>query len=266
MSISSTLVHRAEIQFHEAPVVLQPFVGCFWVVTAARDATIRVVPDGSTAISIQLQNGEPPRWFLRGPLVRPDDRRFSSPASLIGVRLRPAVAFLLSGIATHAIVGRRLGLSETAAFHELVSGESSLRTPARCIDVLQRFLISRLKDATVHGAVAAAVREIDRERGCVGVPEIAARCGVSPRHLNRLMRIWVGYGAKRYASVVRFQQTLQRMEDSPGRTAAALASETGYFDQAHLTVNTTRFAGATPGVLTSSSVADFSKTRCDDLP
>jgi len=215
---------------------------------------------------MQLQEGETPKWFLRGPLIRPEERRFSVPASLIGVRLRPGVAFLLGGLATHTIVGRRLGLSETAAFHGLVSGETSLRTPARCIDVLQRFLISRLKDAAVHDVVAAAVGEVDRERGCIGVAEIAARCGVSPRHLNRLMRIWVGYGAKRYASVVRFQQTLQRMEDSPGRTAAALASETGYFDQAHLSVNTTRFAGATPGVLTSSAVADFSKTRCDDLP
>ena len=56
MSISSTLVDRAEIEFHEAAEPLRPFVGCFWVMTAQRDATIRLVPDGSTAISIQLQN------------------------------------------------------------------------------------------------------------------------------------------------------------------------------------------------------------------
>ncbi len=55
MSISSTLVDRAEIRFREAADVLRPFVGCFWVVTAERDATIRVVPDGSTAICTRLQ-------------------------------------------------------------------------------------------------------------------------------------------------------------------------------------------------------------------
>ena len=55
MSITSTLVHRAEIRFHEAADVLRPYVGCFWVITAERDATIRIVPDGSTAISIELQ-------------------------------------------------------------------------------------------------------------------------------------------------------------------------------------------------------------------
>jgi hypothetical protein len=81
MSITSTLVDRAEIRFHEAAEVLQPYVGCFWVVTAERNATIRVVPDGSTSISIQLQNGESSGWVLRGPLLCPDERRFLSPAT-----------------------------------------------------------------------------------------------------------------------------------------------------------------------------------------
>jgi len=115
MSISSTLVHRAEIRFREAADALRPFVGCFWVVTAEGDATIRVVPDGSTAVSIQLQKRQPSEWFLRGPLVRPDERRFTSPAILVGVRLRPGVAFLLSRIPAHTIVGRRIGLNRIAA-------------------------------------------------------------------------------------------------------------------------------------------------------
>ena len=58
MSITSTLVHRAEIRFHEAQDVLHPYVGCFWIVTAERRAAIRVVPDGTTSISIQVQEGQ----------------------------------------------------------------------------------------------------------------------------------------------------------------------------------------------------------------
>ena len=266
MSISSTLVHRAEIQFHEAVDSLRAFVGCFWVVTADRGAAIRVVADGSTAISIQLVKGEPTRWTLRGPLIRPDERRFKSPAIMIGVRLRPGVAFILSGIDAQAIVGRRISLSEIPAFHELVSAQAELRTPEQCIKALQGFLVQRLKDARVQGAVAAAMREIERAHGCVRVTDVAARCGVSPRHLNRLMRMWVGYGPKCFASIVRFQESLKRMDHSPSQPAAILAFETGYFDQSHMSLNLTRFAGATPRHLTSTCVADFSKTRCDDLP
>ena len=80
------------------------------------------------------------------------------------------------------------------------------------------------------------------------------------------MRDWVGYGPKSYANVIRFQSTLHEMEHVPRRTAAALAAGNGYFDQAHLTLDVSRFAGATPARLASEGVADFSKTRCDDLP
>jgi hypothetical protein len=80
------------------------------------------------------------------------------------------------------------------------------------------------------------------------------------------MCTWVGYGPKSYASIIRFQSTLHGMDRSPRAKAAALATDNGYFDQAHLTLDVARFAGATPGRLASVGVADFSKTRCDDLP
>jgi AraC-like DNA-binding protein len=266
MSISSTLVDRADVEFHEAAEPLRQFVGCFWVITAQRHATIRVVPDGSTAISIQLQKGYTPEWFLRGPLLRPDERRFTSEAQLVGIRLRPGVAFLLSRTPGHTMIGRRFGLNGMAAFRDLVAGPPRPLTPERCIDVLQRFLVQRLADASLHNVVADALHAIEHAHGCVRATDVAARCRVSARHLHRLMRTWVGYGPKSYASIIRFQTTLHSMEHVPRPTAAALATDNGYFDQAHLTLDVARFAGATPGRLASVGVTDFSKTRCDDLP
>ena len=264
MSITSTVVHRAEIRFHEAAEALRPYVGCFWIVTAERNATIRVVPDGSTSISIRLQNGGSSGWVLRGPLLHPDQRRFTSPATLVGVRLRPGVAFILSEIPAHAMVGRRIELTAVAPCRQLVASEIGPQTPMQYIDALQRFLIERLRHASVHPAVAEAVREIERERGLSRVLDIAARCGLSPRQLNRLMRLWIGYGPKAFANVVRFQATLKEIEHAPTQSGALLASEAGYFDQSHLTQQLGRFAGATPRHLATTSVSDFSKTRCDD--
>ena len=265
MTITSTVVHQAEIRFREADVALRPYVGCFWVISAERDATIRIVPDGSTSISTELQNGRTSGWWLRGPIVRSDERRYASPATVVGVRLRPGVAFILSAMAAYAVVGRRIRLSAIPAFRELVASPTP-QTPDACIDVLERFLIQRLRNAAVHDVVARALREIERDHGCSNVTDIADRCGMSARHLNRLMRVWVGYGPKCFASIVRFQATLQEIQHAPARSGAALATETGYFDQAHLTTDVTRFAGATPRHLASRCVSDFSKTRCDDLP
>jgi hypothetical protein len=99
MSISSTVVDRADIRFHAAATALQPYVGCFWVITAERGATVRVVPDGTTSIAIEQQQNRGFDGYLRGPLLRPVELRFTAPTTLIGVRLRPGVAFNLSGVA-----------------------------------------------------------------------------------------------------------------------------------------------------------------------
>ena len=263
MSISSTLVDRADIRFHEAADVLRPYVGCFWVITAEPDATIRIVPDGSAAIVIQMQETRPSEWVLRGPIVRPEERRFTSPKTLIGVRLRPGVAFILSGIPAQMTVGRRIPLSTIASFAELDTEEPVGQPPANHIETLQRFLIERLRGARLHEVVAVALHEIERANGCQRIADLAALCRVSPRHLNRLMSVWIGYGAKRYASIVRFQATLKQIERTPTQSAAAWASESGYFDQSHLSLDLARFTGATPRRLASDCVADFYKTRCD---
>jgi AraC-like DNA-binding protein len=257
MTISSTHIERADIQFQQAADALKPFTGCFWTVTAERGATIRIVPDGTAAIGVEMSEGAVAQWRLRGPALRPAERRFTAPTRLVGVRLRPGVAFLVTRVPAHALVDRSIDLQFEGLAPE---------TPAQCIATLQRFLLDRLRDARVHPLVAAALREISQHGGQLSVADVASRCGVTARHLHRLMRRWVGYGPKRYASVVRFQATLGQMEQVPARSAAALAADGGYFDQAHLTIDVGRFAGVTPGGLRSHGVSDFSKTHCDDLP
>jgi methylphosphotriester-DNA--protein-cysteine methyltransferase len=257
MSITGTLVERTDIVFREAAAPLRGLVGCFWTMAAAEGARVRIVPDGSTTISLLVGDGRPSEWVLRGPLRQPDERRYATPVLGVGVRLRPGVAHLVTGTPAHAMVGRRVAFAA-------IPRPPAPCTPAHCIDVLEAFLVQRLADARLHPTVDAALREIERERGQVRIPELAERCRVSVRHLHRLMRTWVGFGPKGYASVIRFQHALHEMED--GRTGAALASETGYFDQAHLALDVARFANDTPGRLASTGVADFSKTRCDDLP
>src|SRR5215471_19201718 len=118
-TIASTVVNRAEIRFREADVVLRPYVGCFWVISAERDAMIRMVPDGTTSISAELEDRRTQDWWLRGPIVRPDERRYPSPATVVGVRLRPGVAFVLSAMPADALVGRRIRLSAIPSFCEL---------------------------------------------------------------------------------------------------------------------------------------------------
>ena len=263
MSVTSTVVDRAEIRFHAARPALQPYVGCFWVVTAQCGATVRVVPDGTTSIGIEQRRDRGADVYLRGPLLQPAELKFAVPTTLVGVRLRPGVAFSLTEVSLHSMVNRRAALSDYVAFSGLNAIGALPQTPIEWIAALQAFLIERLEGTTIHPLVARALAVIQAAHGCVSVRDIADRCDASERHLSRLMRDWIGYGPKRYANMVRFQSTLARMERAPEMAVASLAADAGYFDQSHLSVDVARHAGATPRDLMSEHVSDFSKTRCE---
>jgi AraC-like DNA-binding protein len=162
MSVGSTLVRGAEVRFQEAAEKLRPFVGCFWVITADREAVLQL--------------------------------------TVVGIRLRPGVAFILTGVAMETLVDRRIDLTSIAPFRDLVAVEPRPRTPAEYIASLEHFLIQRLEHAAIHPVVASVLAELDRRRGALRASELAAQSGISARHLNRLMHRWVGFGPKRLAS------------------------------------------------------------------
>ncbi|HEV2983850.1 MAG TPA: helix-turn-helix domain-containing protein [Vicinamibacterales bacterium] len=93
--------------------------------------------------------------------------------------------------------------------------------------------------------------------------QLARECQISPRQLHRLVRNWVGIAPKRLARIVRFQAALKRMETAPLGDSQRIAADLGYFDQAHLTNESTQFARTSPARIVAHHVADFSKTRCD---
>src|SRR5262249_42599646 len=97
--------------------------------------------------------------------------------------------------------------------------------------------------------------------GQIRSTEVATLCKLSARHLNRLMRTWVGFSTKRLIMIGRFQALLRQLESSGHGDWATLAAALGYYDQPHLAKEVANFTGITPQAL-SSSVADFSKTRC----
>jgi methylphosphotriester-DNA--protein-cysteine methyltransferase len=108
-----------------------------------------------------------------------------------------------------------------------------------------------------------ALKRIEECSGQIRIGQLASDCQVSLRHLDRLLRNWVGFSPKRLARIMRFQALLQHMETSPSDCSTRVAAELGYFDQAHLANEVALFAGTSPGRIAPHRVADFSKTRCE---
>ena len=84
-----------------------------------------------------------------------------------------------------------------------------------------------------------------KDRG-TSVASWAAAEGVAPRTLQRHVRDRTGLAPKRFATVQRFNAALRQI--APGEAnLAEIATDAGYCDQAHLTVDVSRHAGVSPG-------------------
>jgi len=104
--------------------------------------------------------------------------------------------------------------------------------------------------ATVRPEVARAWYLLERAHGRIPVAALADRVGVSARHLTTLFHREVGRSPKTVSMLMRFQQARATIAVSARRHGridlAAIATDTGYCDQAHLTREFVRFAGVPP--------------------
>jgi AraC-like DNA-binding protein len=108
----------------------------------------------------------------------------------------------------------------------------------------------RRDHSTVRPEVAQAWHLLQRSRGRAPVSAVADRVGLSPRHLTTLFQREVGRSPKTVAMLMRFEHATARIAESVRRRVpidlAAVAMDTGYSDQAHLSREFVRFAGVPP--------------------
>jgi len=117
----------------------------------------------------------------------------------------------------------------------------------RALDLLERWLVARLRLAPApHAATLAATELLACTQGTLRVERLAREVGVSARRLNELFLRQVGVPAKRYARILRFRRAVRRLSSAPGVNLARLALECGYYDQAHLYRDFRELATLTP--------------------
>ena len=259
------MLRGARLTLRRPVPLLRPYVGCLWFVETTPATRLQTVPDACATLSVELSEGAPPACFLAGPRLAAAERARELGQAVLGVRLLPGVAFLLTGIAVHRLTERRTRLmtvlpDAAARFEDLLTGA---QTVDQRFDVLETFLKQRLVGTQIDARVDRAVKAIEDSAGLLRMAQLARDCQISPRQLHRLVRNWVGIAPKRLARIVRFQAALKRMETAPPGDSRRIAADLGYFDQAHLTNESTQFARTSPARIVAHHVADFSKTRCD---
>jgi AraC-like DNA-binding protein len=186
-----------------------------------------------------------------GPDTGPRRVRARAAGAAVGLRVRTGADPWVLAATADELRDRAVEVAALwgAAGERLEEALEAEPSPAQRRALLERAVGGRLAALARPGdpLVAAAVEHVRGDPGGA-VGTLAPALGVSERHLRRRLRPALGYGPKTLARILRFQRLLRlaetRRDGEPG--LARLALEAGYADQAHMTAECTRLAGAPP--------------------
>lgn len=186
--------------------------------------------------------------LVAGPQTRHTSRPVAAPLLAVGARFRPGVAPQLLRLPARELLDRHepLDAIRPALAARLDARLAAAGDPLAALE--QELTRSLAGIGEPDPAVRAATALLSG--GSAGVADVAARVYVSERQLQRRFAERVGYGPKTFQRITRFQRAVGEL----GREGAGLAraaAAAGYADQAHLTRESRRLAGLSPGELVS---------------
>ncbi len=246
-----------EFTLHRPPPALADSVKTIWCARGTKqefDAPEPIVPDGCVEIIFNLGDrfvnaatGElQPRDLLAGQMTRPVMALPTGGVDLIGVRFNTGRAGAALRIPMHELQDQLIAASEVLAGCDRLVDDLREIDAADRVAQLSTALAARLAATDPVSDVDHALAMIDDARGCIAIETVAARLGVSRRHLERLFREHVGLGAKHVARITRIHAALALLQSQPQLSGAEIAATCGYSDQAHLIRECQGLAGQTP--------------------
>jgi AraC-like DNA-binding protein len=215
---------------------LRVFVDRFWSVrwdlTAGEPYASETLPNPSVNVSV-----EPGKSAVYGIVKRKFTAMLEGNGQVIGAKFRPAMFAPFAPLPAASLTGRVVSLGEiwgVGASGRLEREVLEAGRTAEKVGLLEAFLRRRLPPRNAeaeHAAHAAELALADRE--IATVEDLADRCHVSVRALQRLFRRWVGAPPKWVIRRARVQEAAERVAEGGRVNWARLASELGYFDQTH---------------------------------
>jgi len=236
---------------------LRPYIKHLVITESIDERTYKVFP--STGLVIGLQ--------YKGRLtdVTNDKENVLATAGITGLQNRVKIFRNSPGIGTILIFFTETGItyfSNTPAdelFNQSVSLDNIINkdkiavveeklaiasTDAERIKLVERFLLSEIKERKADNLVIEAVKLIYASRGAIRIKELGEKLCISQSPFEKRFRKSVGTSPKKFASIVRFNAVLNNIGKIKSLTE--ICYENNFFDQAHFIKDFKQYTGDTP--------------------
>ncbi|MFN7118308.1 MAG: helix-turn-helix domain-containing protein [Saprospiraceae bacterium] len=113
--------------------------------------------------------------------------------------------------------------------------------------IVERYLIQKLRQsADMQPVVYYAIQQIINNPATITIQHIVEKTGYSHKHFLALFSKYVGFNPKQFLRIVKFQQVIHRLEQTPQLNWTQIAYDSGYYDQAHFINDFKAFSGFKP--------------------
>jgi AraC-like DNA-binding protein len=235
---------------------LAPFVERYWSVSWDRTGLppFRSEVLSHPAVNLSVEEGSEPRFgvpmpavLVHGPVTRRGVVDLVGTGRVTAAKFRPGgwVAFSggASGRNTIAPLGSALGLEP----HRLLSAVLAEPDDDGRVAVLDRALAPLAPEPpAAYLELSALVDAMSEDRSIVRVEQLATLGAMSTRSLQRLFRSYVGISPKRVLARYRLQDAAAAIDAGDVTDLSTLATELGWFDQAHFSRDFRAVVGVTP--------------------
>lgn len=242
---------------------LAPYIRCYWNLENQDTSTARnrerIFPDG--CIELIFHYGDlfrkydtentyeiQPRSFIHGQLKRFIEIEATGRIGIFSVRFQPGGLQGFIGFNVSELTDRVVSIEEIWGKDGQNISDEILKAgnPEERIQAIEKFLLSKLTATDKDKLIANCVDMIIQRHGNISIEELVVAQGISKRQIERMFTAGVGISPKFMARIIRFNHTLQMIENKTFNNFTSVAFEVGFYDQAHFIKDFRELTGLNP--------------------
>ncbi|MCM3873354.1 MAG: helix-turn-helix domain-containing protein [Pyrinomonadaceae bacterium] len=255
------MIHK--LRFPQPP--LSQFVENLWLVHGfvADYTREKILPDGAIELIFDL-DPEPKSIFedevstrvrtVKKAWISGERTRYivigaARNQSMVGVRFRPggAYPFFRFPISELTESVTELDLIWGRLVDEIRDELSGIESPDARLLRLELLLMRQVqRSLEPNRLIAFAVQQLQHSPQFLAIRDLASMVGISQKHLISQFERVVGLRPKSFARVCKFQSVINLIEKQDQIEWSAIASDCGYYDQAHFIKEFQAFSGLNP--------------------
>ena len=191
-----------------------------------------------------------------GQMTRPVLISPTGSVQLLGIRFHPGGTFPFFPMSMQELTNHVVALESLnrELERDLIACLEPAASTLLKIIAVEKLLTERVRDCKHESWLPELATTIVHRGGKVSMNGLATVAGVSGRQMERRFLRDVGIGPKLLCRILRFQQVFRALRQDE-LSWADVATDCGYYDQAHLIRDFQQFAGQTPASLLENSSA-----------